>query len=120
MKMSIQKNNVLFGLPNKGNTCYMNTAIQTIIQIFSDFFISGEYYKKLSSNEKIIEFMSDFAHLVASVQNIDGRWKKTLFYLRLVATSSFAAKPFLQVRRIPWSGKLFSPLNSTFQLAKSF
>lgn len=75
--MSIQKNNLLFGLPNKGNTCYINTAVQTIIQIFSDFFISGEYYKKLSSNEKIIEFMSDFAHLVASIQNIDGRWKKT-------------------------------------------
>ena len=64
------------GLPNKGNTCYLNTAIQTIVQIFSDFFIKGEYYKKLSSDEKVIDFMSDFAHLIASVQNVNNKWSK--------------------------------------------
>lgn len=64
------------GIPNRGNTCYINTAIQTLVQIFGPFFISGDYYKKLPSDEKIIDFMSDFAHLVAAVQNDDGRWTK--------------------------------------------
>jgi len=74
-KTVIEKNKKYpYGLQNKGNTCYINTALQTIIQIFGEFFISGEYYNNLSSDEKVIDFMSNFAHLVASVQNDDGRW----------------------------------------------
>ena len=78
MNMVVEKKKIEpNGLPNRGNTCYINTALQTVIQIFGKFFISGEYYKKLSSDEKIIDFMSDFAHLVAAVQNTDGRWAKS-------------------------------------------
>jgi ubiquitin C-terminal hydrolase len=65
------------GIPNKGNTCYMNAAFQTIIDISSDIFISGEYNKKVSADENIKKFVSNFAHLSASVENIDGRWSKT-------------------------------------------
>ena len=64
------------GLLNRGNTCYINTALQTIIDISSDIFISGEYNQKVQSNENISKFLFNFSHLVASVENIDGRWSK--------------------------------------------
>jgi len=79
------------GLPNRGNTCYINTALQTVVQIVGRFFISGEYYKKLSSDEKIIDFMSDFAHLVAAIQNTDGRWSKSHVNLYLKNVTDYLA-----------------------------
>ena len=72
------------GLPNNGNTCYINTAIQIIAQILGDFFISGEYHKKLPSDKKTINFMKNFAHLIASIQNNDNQWSElhVKLYLR--------------------------------------
>ena len=40
-----------YGLPNNGNLCYMNTALQTIVCIYGDLFISGKC-KKNESTEK--------------------------------------------------------------------
>ena len=64
------------GLPNKGNTCYINTALQTIIDILSDIFTSGKYNINTSANENIVDFVYNFAFLTASVENNDGRWTK--------------------------------------------
>lgn len=74
------------GISNLGNTCFMNAAFQIIVQVFGDFFIKGEYNKKLSKNEEIAEFMKNFAHLIASIQNDNGRWGKehVSFYLKNV------------------------------------
>jgi ubiquitin C-terminal hydrolase len=90
--MSVEKKISPYGLPNKGNTCYINAALQTIIQIFSEFFISGEYYKKLSSDETVIDFMSDFAHLVSAVQNVDDRWSKSHVNLYLENVIQYLSK----------------------------
>lgn len=65
------------GLPNKGNTCFINSAVQTISGIFSDFFINGEY--KIS--EEL--FVSNFAHLIAAVENKNGMWDKKHINLHL-------------------------------------
>ena len=84
------------GICNIGNTCYMNTAFQTIVQIFGDFFIKGEYSKKISKNEEIIEFLKNFAHLMASIKNNNGKWGKehVSFYLKNVINYLSGLKDF--------------------------
>lgn len=80
------------GLPNKGNTCYINTAIQTIVQIFGDHFISGKYYKKLSDDPDKINFVNDIAHLIAAVENKDGRWSQEHINLHLKNNIKYLSK----------------------------
>ncbi|GAF71514.1 unnamed protein product, partial [marine sediment metagenome] len=77
------------GLPNKGNTCYINTAIQTISQIFGDYFVSGEYYKKLSNDPKKIDFMNNFAYLIAAIENNNGRWSRDHIKLHLKESNKY-------------------------------
>ena len=81
--IKIEKKESPNGISNIGNSCYMNAAFQTIVHIFGDFFIKGEYNKKLSQNQYITDFVKDFAHLMASIQNDNGKWKKehVSFYL---------------------------------------
>ena len=64
------------GIPNRGNTCYFNAAVQTLCCIVEDIFISGEYCKKLPDNENIKNFMFHLAHLIASIENNNGKWNK--------------------------------------------
>jgi ubiquitin carboxyl-terminal hydrolase 8 len=82
--IKIEKKESPNGISNIGNSCYMNAAFQTIVHIFGDFFIKGEYNKKLSQNQYITDFVKDFAHLMAAIQNDNGKWKKdhVSFYLR--------------------------------------
>lgn len=61
-----------YGLPNNGNLCYMNTALQTIFCIYGDLFISG----KCKKNEKVNKFLKRFTYLVDVIENRDGKWSK--------------------------------------------
>ena len=74
----------------------MNTAFQTIVHIFGDFFIKGEYSKKISKNEEIIEFLKNFAHFIASIKNNNGKWKNdhVSFYLKNVINYLSGLKDF--------------------------
>lgn len=81
-----------YGLFNYGNTCYINAALQIIMQIFSDFFSSGEYYKNISSDEKIITFMSDFAHMVSAVENRDSEWTNKHVHVYLQKVIAYLSK----------------------------
>jgi ubiquitin C-terminal hydrolase len=94
--INIKKNVYPNGIHNIGNTCFMNTAFQTIVQVFGDFFIKGEYNKKLSKNEEITEFMKNFAHFIASIQNENRRWgnEHVSFYLKNVINYISRLKDF--------------------------
>ena len=64
------------GLKNKGNSCYINAALQTITSIISDIFINGEYVQKIKKDENINKFLFNFAHLLAAVENINEQWSE--------------------------------------------
>jgi ubiquitin C-terminal hydrolase len=74
------------GLPNFGNTCYLNAALQNIFHIFGDTFISGHYFRKVKQDNAIRTFTNNFAHLTAAVENKNNKWNKkhVEFYLKNV------------------------------------
>ena len=74
-----------YGLPNNGNLCYMNTALQTIVCIYGDLFISG----KCKKNEKVNKFLKRFTYLVDVIENRDGKWSKK--YVNKYITGTFAS-----------------------------
>lgn len=81
-----------FGIPNLGNTCYLNCAMQVVVHVFGDFFSKGNYSKKIKDGNKNKEFLIVFAHFVASVQNKNNRWSQRHVDRYLKATLVYLSK----------------------------
>lgn len=69
----IVKRNIPYGIRNYGNTCYINTAIQTLASILSNFCINGEFFINDDCDEKFIRI---FSYMIASIENNNNSWKK--------------------------------------------
>ena len=93
----INKLQSINGLPNLGATCYMNSALQIISQIFSDYFISGKYHEDLNFDvkkqtqlefSKKIDFIADFTTLLQLMnQNKKGKivsYKLRIYLLKII------------------------------------
>lgn len=66
------------GIINKGNTCYINSALQFFVDIYGDYFSSGKYYLRLSKNNKYHNIINNFASLISSIQNNNNKWPTSL------------------------------------------
>jgi len=58
---------MISGIPNTGNSCFMNSSWQLIIPIFKDYFLSNEY-KENCKNKKHIEFLDLFKQFIIQMQ----------------------------------------------------
>ncbi len=72
-------NNIKCGLNNRGNTCFLNTCIQLLINVdeLSTYFLKNEYIPDLNNNFKLkklkktkdIDITFHYAELVKNMAN---------------------------------------------------